>query len=280
LDEFIGITDKGYDEYNLNQGNLKSIIFDNKSGVSQEVERDSIRPDQSILSQRKDVERYPFLAFLGDWLSNVRLYRDWVFSRDAPARRPQPTDFPDEYLEEDAHNLSVVLRRLMANPTIADRLQSALRALYDGLAALVIRDNGAVDEVGFLVSEDNGRAIPGSRLSDGTIRYLSLLAVLCDPNPASLVCIEEPELGLHPDIIPTIADLLVEASERTQLIITTHSADLISALGSVPESVVVCERGIAGTTLRRLEADRLRKWLEKYTLGHLWAMGEIGGNRW
>jgi len=58
-------------------------------------------------------------------------------------------------------------------------------------------------------------SIPATRLSDGTLRYLCLLAILCDPEPPPLICIEEPELGLHPDILPKLADLLVSASERT-----------------------------------------------------------------
>jgi predicted ATPase len=94
------------------------------------------------------------------------------------------------------------------------------------------------------------------------------------------MCIEEPELGLHPDILPTIAELLKEASERTQLIVTTHSDALVSALSDSPESILVCERDSAGTHLQRLEREALKEWLEKYSIGELWRMGEIGGNRW
>jgi predicted ATPase len=106
------------------------------------------------------------------------------------------------------------------------------------------------------------------------------MALLLDPTPPPLICIEEPELGLHPDILPTIAEMLIEASQRTQLIVTTHSDALISALSEYPESVVVCERDEKGSHLRRLEPDKLKDWLENYTLGDLRQMGEIGGNRW
>ncbi len=95
---------------------------------------------------------------------------------------------------------------------------------------------------------------------------------------APLICIEEPEIGLHPDMMSTIADLLVEPSGRTQLIVTTHSEALVSSLP--PESVLVCERDYLGTHLRRLDPERLKKWLENYSLGELWSMGEIGGTRW
>jgi len=87
-------------------------------------------------------------------------------------------------------------------------------------------------------------------------------------------------LGLHPDVIPKIAKLLIDASQRAQLVVTTHSESLVSSLSEIPESVVICERVLDGTTLRRLERERLNEWLERYSLGELWAMGEVGGNRW
>ena len=111
------------------------------------------------------------------------------------------------------------------------------------------------------------------------LRYLCLLAILCDPDPPPLICIEEPELGLHPDILPKLADLLVEASHRTQLIITTHSDILVDAMTERPEVVVVCEKHEGATTMRRLKKDELASWLEKYRLGQLWTKGQIGGTR-
>lgn len=84
--------------------------------------------------------------------------------------------------------------------------------------------------------------IPATRLSDGTLRYLCLLAILCDPDPPPLICIEEPELGLHPDVLPKLADHLLAASKYTQLIVTTHSDVLVDAMSETPESIVVCEK--------------------------------------
>jgi hypothetical protein len=84
---------------------------------------------------------------------------------------------------------------------------------------------GEVDDFDVLIEgstvqvflQESGRfTVPATRLSDGMLRFLCLLAILCHPNPPSLVCIEEPELGLHPDILPSLADLLKEASGRCQ----------------------------------------------------------------
>jgi predicted ATPase len=74
--------------------------------------------------------------------------------------------------------------------------------------------------------------------------------------------------------------LLVEASDRCQLIVTTHSDVLVSALSEQAESVLVCERDEDGTQLRRLESKKLQDWLQRYKLGELWKMGELGGTRW
>jgi predicted ATPase len=104
--------------------------------------------------------------------------------------------------------------------------------------------------------------------------------ILLNPTPAPVTCIEEPELGLHPDAIRTLADLLVDASTRTQLIVTTHSTALVDAFSGDPEAVCVCEKVDGATEIKRLEKERMKVWLDDYSLGHLWASGEIGGNRW
>jgi predicted ATPase len=106
---------------------------------------------------------------------------------------------------------------------------------------------------------------------------MAILAELLSPPPPLLLCMEEPELGLHPDAVSLLADLLVETSARTQLIVTTHSDALISALTDQADSVLVCEhRG--GTVVRRLESAELRSWLNEYRLGELWIQGKLGGN--
>jgi predicted ATPase len=120
--------------------------------------------------------------------------------------------------------------------------------------------------------------VPATRLSDGTIRFLALLAVLLHPNKAPLLCIEEPELGLHPDALAIIAELLVAAKSKTQVIVTTHSDVLVSALTEEADSVLISEYIGGSTEFRRVEPAKLAKWLEQYRLGEIWRMGKLGGN--
>ena len=140
----------------------------------------------------------------------------------------------------------------------------------------VVVNSGSVQI--FFTEEDT--SIPATRLSDGALRYLCLLAILYNPNPPPVVCLEEPELGLHPDIVAGLAKHLRAASERMQLIVTTHSDILIDALSDTPESIVVFENNDGATRMNRLDAGELNEWLEDYRLGQLWTSGQIGGTRW
>ena len=153
-----------------------------------------------------------------------------------------------------------------------------MQKLYHGIIDITCPVTGGT--VGLYLEETDNRTIPATRLSDGTLRYLCLLAVLLHPETPPLVVIEEPELGLHPDLLPKLTDLLRAASERTQLIVTTHSDVFVDALTEVPASVVVCEKHDGQTQMRRLDKDDLANWLEDYRLGELWTSGELGGNRW
>ena len=264
---------QSYFYYHFNHGRPTLNVKGNKRVLQEE----DVDMEKSILSQRRDPDQYPEITYLGQVLGKIRLYREWSFGRYTVPRLPQKADLPNDMLEPDASNLGLVLNRLHGDPIVKARLLKALRALYDGIDDYHVQVQGGTVQVFF----HEGRfKIPATRLSDGTLRYLCLLAILCHPNPPPLVCIEEPELGLHPDILPTLADLLKEASERCQIIVTTHSDVLVDAMTDQPDAVLVCEKTSDGTTMRRLDSAELKPWLEKYRLGELWTRGDIGGTRW
>jgi len=247
------------------------------TGESKTLQRQDVMGDESILSQRKEPDQYPVLAHLSGSYAKVRIYRDWQFGRAWAFRRPQQADMPGDRLEEDFSNLGLFLNYLRSRPRAKSAVVQRMRDLYEGLDDFDVRIRGGTVEM-FLTEQDY--TIPAGRLSDGTLRYLCLLSILCDPEPPPLICIEEPELGLHPDMLPRIADLLVEASARTQLIVTTHSDILVDALTDHPEAVVVFEKCGGTTSMHRLDKSELAVWLEKYRLGQLWTRGELGGTRW
>lgn len=239
--------------------------------------RESVDLELSILAQRRDPELYPEITYLADTYEKWRIYREWAFGRNTVFREPQKADMRNDRLEEDFSNLGLFLSRLRKTPKATKSILDGLRDLYDGLTDFEVIVEGGNVQVFFT---EGDFSIPATRLSDGTLRYLCLLAILCDPEPPPLICIEEPELGLHPDILPNLADLMVAASERTQIIITTHSDILVDAMTETPEAVVVCEKHDGRTEMRRLKKEDLVTWVDKYRLGHLWTKGQIGGTRW
>ena len=231
----------------------------------------------SIIPQFSAPDRYPALTYLADQYSKIRIYRDWQFGRKSVLRTAQQADLRTETLEEDYSNLALFLNRLRRYPETKKTVLKYLRDLYDGVDDFDVSVVGSSVQI-FLTEGEF--VIPASRLSDGTLRHLSLLAILCDPTPPPLICIEEPEMGLHMDLIPGVARLLVEASQRTQIIVTTHSDILVDALTETLEAVLVCEKNAGQTEINRLSRAELSIWLDKYRLGELWLRGEIGGKRW
>jgi predicted ATPase len=242
----------------------------------QSVDPKHIDTTKSILSQRKDPVHYPELDYLANALSQIGLFRDCNLGRKSPLRGPQRADLTASFLLEDAKNLGMVVNDLLNRPPTKRRLVAELKRFSEQVEDITTKIVAGTVETSF--HERGFRdSTPSMRLSDGTLRCLFLLTILCHPAPPPLVCIEDPEVALHPDVLPRLADLLVEASEKTQLVVTTHSDVLVSALSHVPEAVIVCERDDDGSHLTRLDADRLEHWLKKYTLGELWMSGEIGG---
>ena len=212
-------------------------------------------------------------------LERTRIYRELGLGPSMASKRAQPTDQPDDFLEEDGSNLLMILNRMELDGS-RKKVEEHFKRFYEPFqhSSIQLHPRGAQ----LAIKERRLRRFTqSSSLSDGTIRYLCLLAILCHPDPPPLICIEEPEIGLHPDILRDVALLLLEAAERTQLIVTTHSDILINALSGDPETVVVCERDPdMGTTLERLSAKKLNLWLERYKLGELWRKGQLGGVPW
>ncbi|HDY88559.1 MAG TPA: chromosome segregation protein SMC [bacterium] len=234
---------------------------------------------QSILSQRKDPLLYPEITNLGYMFGGIKIYRNWYVGINSNPRLPQKTDLPTDFLSENLNNFALIVNDLKDRRETKELIVDKLKQFYIEFDSIRTIIQGGTVQL-FIYEKGLKKEIPITRLSDGTLRYLCLLMILCHPEPPPLICIEEPEIGLHPDIMPALAELLLEASQRTQLIVTTHSDTLVSALTEKPESIIICEHDISGSHLHRLEKDKLKVWIEKYTLGELWQMGEIGGTRW
>lgn len=240
------------------------------------LKREELDPEQSVFAQRREPDLYPELTKLGDTFKRITTFREWRFGRTVPIRQPQPADLPNDILLPDLSNLGLILNSLEHSDRW-NELTSYLKRFLPRFNHLSIKVQSGNVQIN--IFEDGLTSpIPATRLSDGTIRFIALLAILLRPQHSSLICIEEPELGLHPDAVSLVGSLLLEASQTTQLIVTTHSDSLISDLSNHSESVLVADHINNSTQFTRLESEKLKFWLEQYQLGEIWRMGELGGN--
>src|SRR5208282_4472450 len=203
------------------------------------LKREAIDPQQSILSQMRDPDLYPEVTTAGLRFKAIEIFREWGFGRSAALRSPQPANLPTDVLLPQLVNLGLVLNDL-EHRTTWDRFNELMGRFLPRYKRLSTKVSAGSVQV-YLHEDGLSAPVPATRLSDGTLRFLALLAILLSPESATLICIEEPELGLHPDAMSLLAELLVETSAKTQLIVTTHSDTLVSELTEQTESVLVCD---------------------------------------
>ncbi|MFB6888555.1 AAA family ATPase [Kitasatospora sp. NPDC056327] len=198
----------------------------------------------------------------------------WITPRHSRHRRSVE-------LADDAGNLALFLVRLSLNKPLWNRLLEDARTVLPNLEDIRFASfGGAAEHVSVeLVERGLRRPTPLADASFGTVRLLSLLAMLYDPAPPALTCVEELDHGLHPQALELLVERLREASERSQFIVTTHSPALVDRLE--PEEFVVCERDENGASrIPSLSADEvrdIRTASEGLPLGELWFSGALGG---
>ncbi len=214
---------------------------------------------------------------LSDFITGWRFY-----DLDVKAARRSCLDEGQPILLDDGHNLAVILdklRRDSSSRAIRDRILNLMSLLipgftrwiparqYDGSLGYKIYEKGMI------------KALLPEMLSDGTIRLLSiLLALLYQPTKAALICIDEPERYLHPQVLKPIVEIMREVSEKTQLIVTTHSTELVKWLQ--PSEVLMVDK--IDTVTHIVQAQNISmvdKFLEEFSLDELWLSGYLKGGK-
>jgi predicted ATPase len=181
-------------------------------------------PTESVLSQLREPHLYPELSSLRTEMSRWRFYHHFRTDAESPLRHPQ-VGVRTPVLAHDGRDLAAALQTINEVGQSQD-LHEAIRQAFPGASLEIEHD------------EDNGMfavllRMPGLRrplrareLSDGTLRYLCLLAALLSPHPPALLALNEPETSLHPDLLEPLAKQLVNAGKYSQLWIVTHSQRL------------------------------------------------------
>lgn len=253
--------------------------------LSRNNEEMSLSDIELAAVQVRDPIAYPTPGKVRQSLASIVCHRPFVTHDQAPMRQAQliqsgTPERPATRLLPGGDNLSNVYYHLKNDPRWRDTWQEIEYVLKNAFPGF--------DQLYFPAEAGHGRIILGwqdkffpkrgfsaSMFSDGMLAFLCLLAVLYDPEPPALICIDEPEVGLHPSLTNLVAELLQEGAERTQIVVATHSPQLITHLK--PEHVVVVESESGESIYRRLDPSALGVWLKDFSLGELWLQGELGG---
>lgn len=188
---------------------------------------------EGVFSQLREPHLYPELSALRTEMGNWRFYHHFRTDKDSPLRKPQ-IGVQTPVLSHDGNDLAAALQTILEIGD-ADQLRETVASAFQG-ATLIIDSSKAGFSV-LLQMTRLKRPLDASELSDGTLRYLCLLAALLSPRPPALLALNEPETSLHPDLLEGLARLTTSASMRSQLWITTHSprlAELIERFSREP----------------------------------------------
>jgi len=191
-------------------------------------------------------------------------------------RSPATTQYV-KLVEPDGGNLVSVLHTLYTSDrAFKQQINEGMRAGFGDQFEELVFQPAAAQQIQLAIQwRSSKEPHAGQDLSDGTLRFLFLLTVLASPEPATLIAIDEPETGLHPSMLPIIAEYAAEAAERTQVVVTSHSPVFLDAFSEVASQVTLLHWEDGRTQLFSLTERMLSKWLEQYRLGELFTSGDL-----
>ena len=259
--------------YHYIQAQYDRLIYIDPSTGSQ------VRPDwdydylELALAQAPRMYREP--EALRSMLASTRHYSFLNVSPSANVQSPQPLT-PATRPGPDGENLFSALYNLRASHHgVYGRIETLLRQGFPDFGRLEFPVVGG--GVVTLAWYDRGDREPfyPNQLSEGTLRFLWLVTTLLAPPAPAIMLLDEPEVSLHPELLKLLAALLQDASANGQIVVATHSPDLIRWLQ--PEEVLIAEKEEIRTRFTRADELDLDEWLKEYTLRDLWLMGNLGG---
>ena len=198
-----------------------------RNGRSWDVVARHTNTFDSLFGQVSDPVRAPEVVTLRDSIMGWRFYDQFRTDAEAPARLPRlGTRTP--VLHHDGRDLAAALQTIREIGD-AEALQASIADAFPGGTLSVSREEGGRLAIAFS-QEGLLRPLGASELSDGTLRYLLWVAALMTPRPPPLMVLNEPETSLHPDLLPALARLIIQASARTQVWVVSHAPRLIASL--------------------------------------------------
>ncbi|MDD5035162.1 MAG: AAA family ATPase [Methylococcaceae bacterium] len=253
-----------------------AIIFDEKKrGLT--TPEEFIAEEESLLS----IASGPFINnhFIPPFqrfLSSITVYHTLRTDKDAPIRQPTITRL-EKRVDPDGQNLISVLHTLYTSDRdFKSDINSAMGAAFGDDFEELVFPPASDQRIQLRVRwKSLKREQSAADLSDGTLRFLFLLTVLASPDPPPVIAIDEPETGLHPSMLPVIAEFAQDAATRSQIIFTTHSPQFLDAFTDTRPTTTVAQWENGETALRTLPKEELEYWLNEYSLGTLFRSGEL-----
>jgi predicted ATPase len=254
----------------------KIIIFDT-SGSELDMPEDIVSQEELLLATAAN----PFsgskqINAFQKALSSLTVYHDLHVHQVSLIRQPAVTRY-ETTVAADGQNLISVLHTLYTGDrrfknAIDSAMQAAFGLEYEELVFPPAADQRVQLRIRWSSLNQEQSA---ADLSDGTLYFLILMAILNNPNPPALIAIDEPETGLHPSMLPLVAEHAVEVSGKAQVIFTTHSSQFLDAFADVKPTTTVTHWQKGETSLKVLDGEELNYWLSSYTLGSLFVSGEL-----
>ena len=255
----------------------RAMVFDRQVQKLVRLPNEDFDLNESLLSQIADPTN-PIPRDAKRVFESWRVHHDVHVERGAPMRRPATTQHV-RLVSADGDNLTNVLHTLYTGDrSFKNQIDEGMRAAFGADYGELQFRPAASAQVQLAVwwkSCKEPHAAP--ELSDGTLRFLFLLTVLANPHPAGLIAIDEPEAGLHPTMLPIVAEYAAAASERTQIVLSSHSPEFLDCFTTIEPTVTVFHWEHGQTSIFPLPSDKLAVWLSKYRLGQLFTSGELDG---
>ena len=236
----------------------------------------SVPDAQSLLSLIAGPFGNPIVLTFRDRLASWGIYHDLHVDQDAPIRQPAVARL-EKRVAADGQNLIPVLHTLYSTSrAFKNDVDMAMRTAFGDDFEDLTFPPAADQRVQLRLRWRSLKSAQSAAdLSDGTIRFLLLLAILANPEPESLIAIDEPEVGLHPGMLPIVAEFACEAARRTQVILTTHSPQFLDAFREETPTTTVTHWIDGESRLSVVDGLELARWLEEYSLGALFRSGEL-----
>lgn len=207
----------------MNVRERQGVLMDPESKKLMRQEIALKRPNQLALSTVTNPVMET-LYNLREYLRGWRFYSSFNIANEK-IRKSVPIE-QEPVLHEDAGNLSSLLHYLMTeHRPIFEDLQQHLRSAIPGFKGLTVKARGGPGEViAFWQERGIESDLSLADLSDGILRFICWTVLCVQPNPPSLICIDEPDQGVHPRTLPILADLFEKACGRTQILLATHAS--------------------------------------------------------